>query len=164
MGSRGREPSVRRRDADAARPRALSEDLTRARDRQLRRAHPDKKAAIYNPYTVVRRQGPDLVGRPYHDEFKPFVTGAATALRRRRVALADPAFANFLRLRADALSTDDYYASDIAWVDLQNPKFDVIFAPYETYLDDLLGVKTSYGAAILIRNEAESRNLAQYQQ
>ena len=42
--------------------------------------------------------------------------------------------------------TDDYYTSDLAWLDLKDPKFDVIFAPYETYLDDLLGVKTSYGA------------------
>jgi len=73
------------------------------------------------------------------------------------------AFARFLRLRADALLSDDYYASDIAWIDLKNPKVDVIFAPYETYLDDLLGVKTSYGASILIRNEPESRNLEQYQ-
>jgi hypothetical protein len=46
---------------------------------------------------------------------------------------------------------------------LDNPKFDVIFAPYETYLDDLLGVKTSYGAAVLIRNEEESRKLAVFQ-
>src|SRR5204863_8413906 len=75
----------------------------------------------------------------------------------------DPAFAKFLRLRADALFTDDYFASDIAWVELNNPKFDVIYAPYETYLDDLLGVKTSYGASILIRNEAESQKLALYQ-
>jgi len=48
-------------------------------------------------------------------------------------------------------------------VDLKNPKFDVIFAPYETYLDDLLGVKTSYGAAVLIRNDAESRKLDAFQ-
>jgi hypothetical protein len=59
--------------------------------------------------------------------------------------------------------TDNYYESDIAWLDLKNPKVDVIFAPYETYLDNLLGVKTSYGASILIRNEEESRNLDQYQ-
>ncbi len=48
-------------------------------------------------------------------------------------------------------------------MDLKNPKFDVIFAPYETYLDDLLGVKTSYGAAVLIRNDAESRKLDAFQ-
>src|SRR5207247_10873309 len=59
--------------------------------------------------------------------------------------------------------TDDCYASDVAWVELPNPTVDVVFAPYETYLDDLLGVKTSYGASVLIRNDAESRNLEQYQ-
>jgi hypothetical protein len=48
-------------------------------------------------------------------------------------------------------------------VKLKDPKFDIIFAPYETYLDDLLGVKTSYGAAVMVRNEEESRKLAVYQ-
>ena len=139
-------------------------DLTRAEVERYVAAHPDKKDEVYNPYTLVRRQGQDLVGRVYHDDFKPFVTGAATALRQAASLSADPMFARFLRMRADALFTDDYYASDIAWIELQNPKFDVIFAPYETYLDDLLGVKTSYGAAILVRNEVESRNLAKYQQ
>ncbi len=66
-------------------------------------------------------------------------------------------------MRADALLSDDYYASDLAWVDLRNPKIDVIFAPYETYLDDVLGVKTSWGVSLLIRNEPESAKLALYQ-
>ena len=59
--------------------------------------------------------------------------------------------------------TDDYFKSDLAWLDLKDPKFDVIFAPYETYDDGLLGVKGSYGAAVLVRNEAESRKLAMFQ-
>ena len=62
----------------------------------------------------------------------------------------------------DALLSDDYYASDIAWLDLKNPKIDLIFAPYETYLDELLGVKTSYGGAILIRDQEQSRRLDLY--
>jgi len=66
-------------------------------------------------------------------------------------------------MRADALLADNFFDSDIAWVSLENPKFDVIFAPYETYLDGLLGVKTSYGAAILIRNDEESRKLDVFQ-
>src|SRR5215470_13645725 len=81
--------------------------------------HPEKKAEIYSPYTVVKRQGDDLL-------------------------------------------TDDYYKSDLAWVDLEDPKFDIIFAPYETYLDDLLGVKTSYGTAIMVRNVDESKKLETY--
>ena len=51
----------------------------------------------------------------------------------------------------------------MAWLDLNNPKFDLILAPYETYLDNLLGVRTSYGAAVLIRNEQESKKLEVYQ-
>src|SRR5439155_421480 len=81
---------------------------------------------------------------------------AAHDLREAAVLSGDSQFASFLRLRADALLNDDYYKSDLAWLDLKNPKFDVILAPYETYLDDLLGVKTSYGAAVLVRNEEPS--------
>src|SRR5256714_7396510 len=125
-------------------------------------AHPAKKAEIYNPWTVVKRRGKDLVGVPYHVEYKQWVVPAAQALRDAAALSDDKAFANFLRLRADALLTDDYYKSDLAWVDLDNPKFDVIMAPYETYLDDLLGVKTSYGVAVMIRNPSESAKLATY--
>ena len=127
-------------------------------------AHPDKRAMIYDPYTIVGRQGAELTGAKYHDTFQPFAGQAAAALRQAASLADDPAFARFLRLRADALLKDDYYESDIAWLELKDPKFDVIFAPYETYLDDFLGVKTSYGASILIRNEAESAKLAAYQQ
>ncbi len=138
-------------------------DLTRAQIEQYVQQHPEDKAAIYDPYTVVERRGGRLVGVPYHDAYKEFIGPMSQALRDAAELSDDAAFARFLRLRADSLSTDDYYASDIAWLELDNPKFDVIFAPYETYLDDLLGVKTSYGAAVLIRNEEESRNLAVFQ-
>ena len=124
--------------------------------------HPDKKNEIYSPFTVVKRQGDDLVGVPYHVEYKQWLEAAAKALREAAALSKDAAFANFLRLRAEALLSDDYYKSDLAWVDLENPKSDIIFAPYETYLDDLLGVKTSYGTAVMIRNEAESKKLETY--
>ncbi|HKD80165.1 MAG TPA: Zn-dependent hydrolase [Candidatus Angelobacter sp.] len=121
--------------------------------------HPEKKAQIYSPFTVIKRQGAELIAVPYHVEYKPWLSGAAAALREAAALSPDKAFAGFLRLRAEALLTDDYYKSDIAWLELENPKFDIIFAPYETYLDDLLGVKTSYGAAVMIRNDAESASL-----
>jgi hypothetical protein len=138
-------------------------DLTRAAVDAYAAAHPDAKSLLFDPYTVIRRDGGALAGRKYHDAYAPFAKEAAEALRRAAGASPDQAFARFLRLRADALLSDDYYPSDVAWVDLKSPKIDVIFAPYETYLDDLLGVKTSYGAAVMIRNEAESRNLELYE-
>ena len=138
--------------------------ITRKQIEDYVAAHPAKKAEIYNPWTVVERRGNELVGIPYHVAFKQWVTPAAQALRDAAALSDDPAFANFLRLRADALLSDNYYKSDLAWVDLDNHKFDVIMAPYETYLDDLLGVKTSYGTAVMIRNAAESAKLTMYKQ
>jgi hypothetical protein len=137
--------------------------LTREQIEQYVSKHPEDRAAIYSPYTVVKRQGERLVGVPYHQEYKALLEPMAAALREAAALSDDAAFANFLRLRAAALLSDDYFESDLAWLDLQSPKFDVIFAPYETYLDDLLAVKTSYGAAVLVRNEAESRKLAVYE-
>lgn len=126
-------------------------------------AHPEQKNELYDPFTVVRRKEDRLEAIPYHVKYKEWVDPAAKALREASALSDDPAFAKFLRLRADALQSDNYFESDIAWVSLVNPKFDIIFAPYETYLDDLLGVKTSYGAAILVRNEAESLKLDVFQ-
>jgi hypothetical protein len=140
------------------------EGLTREQLEKYVAAHPEKKDDLYSPYTVIHRNGDRLEAIPYHIEFRQFLIPAAKALREAADLSLDKAFADFLRLRADALLSDDYYPSDLAWVDLQSPKFDVIMAPYETYLDGLLGVKTSYGAAVMIRNEAESAKLATYQQ
>ena len=127
-------------------------------------AHPSKKAEIYSPWTVVKRKGKDLVGVPYHVEYRQWLLPAAKALGEAAALSDDKAFADFLRLRAEALLTDDYYKSDLAWVDLDNHKFDVIVGPYETYLDDRLGVKTSYGVAVMIRNASESAKLTMYKQ
>ncbi len=140
--------------------------LTRADIEAYVTAHPHQKKAIYDERTVV-----ELVGRnplklsttPYYVKYKRWLEPAAAHLRKAATASSDKAFAAFLRSRAKALTTDDYYPSDLQWVGLQNPTFDIIFAPYETYLDDLLGVKTSYGAAVMVRNEEESRKVAVFQ-
>jgi hypothetical protein len=137
--------------------------MTREQIERYVAQHPASKAAIYSPSTVVERRNGVLTGVPYHVRYKQFLEPMARDLRDAAAQTPDAAFAKFLRLRADALLSDNYYASDLAWLDLQNPKIDIIFAPYETYLDDLLGVKGSYGASILIRNEEESQKLAVYQ-
>ncbi len=137
--------------------------LTRTQIEKYVRDHPEKKAEIYSSTTVVRWHGDQLEGLPYHIAYRSFLEPAAKSLREAAKLSADPEFANFLRLRAEALLSDDYFQSDLAWLDLKDPKFDIIFAPYETYLDGLLGVKGSYGAAVLIRNEEESRKLAMFQ-
>jgi hypothetical protein len=139
-------------------------NLTRDQVEQYVKEHPEQKKAIYDQFTIVRWHQGNLDAVPYHIAFRAFLEPAAKALRDAAKLSDDVDFAKFLRLRADALLSDDYFPSDLAWLELKNPKFDIIFAPYETYLDDLLGVKGSYGAAVLVRNERESKKLELFQQ
>jgi hypothetical protein len=153
--------------------------MTRAAFEELVAKSPKMKERYYSPLTMIIRAALVPAGEPappkgsaqyaydlpepYHQKFEEFLKPMAADLREAAALSDDPAFARFLRLRADALLTDDYYASDIAWLDLENPKFDVVFAPYEVYDDSLLGVKATYGASVMIRNDAESQKLALYQ-
>jgi hypothetical protein len=137
--------------------------LTREQIEQYVKEHPEQKAAIYDQFTVVRWKDGKLEAVPYHIFYRSFLEPAAKALRDAAKLSDDPAFAKFLELRADALLSDDYFLSDLAWLDLKNPKFDIIFAPYETYMDSLLGVKGSYGAAVMVRNARESKKLELFQ-
>ena len=137
--------------------------LARGQIEQYAKDHPEKREQIYSPTTVIRWHDKDLEGLPYHIAYRSFLEPAAKDLREAADLSPDPAFRKFLRLRADALLSDDYFPSDIAWVELKNPKIDVIFAPYETYNDHLLGVKATYGAGVLIRDDAESRRMQVFQ-
>ena len=138
-------------------------DLSQAQIEQYVAAHPEQKEQVYNEQSVLLRDGETLREVPYHVKFAEFLKPTAEDLRQAADLSDDSAFAKFLRLRADALLSDDYYPSDLAWLDLQDPKFDLILAPYESYIDNLLGVRTSYGGAVLVRNEAESKKLAVFQ-
>jgi len=138
--------------------------LTRDQIEEYVKNHPEQKAEIYSPTTILRSQGDPLNGGalvaiPYHIAYRSFLEPAAKDLREAADLSTDSGFANYLRLRADALLSDDYFKSDIAWLELKNPKIDLIFAPYETYDDTLLGVKATYGASLLVRNEEQSRKL-----
>src|SRR6266404_1325710 len=138
-------------------------NLTRNQVEQYVKVHTDQKAAIYDQFTIVPWHHETLEAVPYRIAFRAFLEPAAKTLRSAAALSDDAAFAKFLRLRADALLSDDYFASDLAWLELKNPKFDIILAPYETYLDGLLGVKGSYGAAVMVRNESESKKLELFQ-
>jgi hypothetical protein len=138
-------------------------NLTRDQIEQYVKEHPDQKTAIYDQFTIVRWHQNKLEAVPFHIAYRAYLEPAAKALRAAATLSDDAAFAKFLRLRADALLSDDYFPSDLAWLELRNPKFDIIFAPYETYMDGLLGVKGSYGAAVMVRNERESKKLELFQ-
>src|SRR6202008_1653080 len=101
-------------------------DMTREEMEGYVAAHPEQKALLYDPYTIVRRGPSGLVSVPYDAAFRQELDPASRALHDAAALSDDPAFAHFLHMRAEALQTDRYFDSDIAWVSLVNPKCDVI--------------------------------------
>ncbi len=111
-------------------------------------------------YTLVRRnRAGELTVVPYPRAYRPQLTRLARLLRDAAAATTNASLRRFLELRADALLSNDYYASEVAWMELDSP-LDVTIGPYETYNDELLGHKASFEAYIHVRDEAESRKLA----
>ncbi|HVJ04465.1 MAG TPA: hypothetical protein VM578_02205 [Candidatus Saccharimonadales bacterium] len=139
-------------------------DATRESVESYASAHPESRAELYSPYTLVRAMGSDIVGLPYRSAFRAQLIEAAKDLREAAILSDDPDFAAYLQATAEALLNDDYSKSDQLWLSLKSPKIDLIFAPYLVYLDQLLGVKNTYSAAILIRDDEESRKLDLFRQ
>ena len=114
-------------------------------------------------YTLVRRDGDgNLVAVPYHEEFAEQHMAAAAKLREAAELASDPGLANYLRLRADALGSDDYRASDMAWMDMKNNPVDVIIGPIENYEDQLFGYKAAHEGYVLIKDQAWSDRLSHF--
>ncbi len=113
-------------------------------------------------FTVIRR-GADgkLTVVPYSQEYREFLEPAANLLREAASLTTSETLKSFLTKRADAFMSDDYYASDVAWMDLNAP-IDVTFGPYETYEDELFGYKASFEAFVALRDEAESAKIAKF--
>ena len=121
-------------------------------------APPAREQAI-GFFSVIRRDGKkQLTQVPYSKAYEPDLKKAA-ALLREAAALTDSAsLKTFLTLRADAFLSNDYYPSDLAWMDLDAP-LDITIGPYETYNDELFGYKAGFEAYITIRDEEETNKL-----
>ena len=113
-------------------------------------------------FTVIRR-GEDgrLKAVPYSQEYKDDLQRAAQLLREAAVLTENASLRKFLTSRADAFLSNDYYESDMAWMDLDAP-LDITIGPYETYNDELFGYKAGFEAYINVRDEAESAKLAAF--
>lgn len=116
-------------------------------------------------YTFLRR-GDDgaLKVVPYRDQFAPQMRRAASLLKQAAELAADAGLRHYLLLRADALLTDDYQPSDLAWLDMHDNTIDVVIGPIENYEDQLFGYKTAHECYVLIKDKEWSGRLAKYSQ
>ncbi|MDM1548641.1 Zn-dependent hydrolase [Empedobacter falsenii] len=118
-----------------------------------------------SPYSIIRRNREGkLYSIPYHDNFKNQLSKAAEYLTKASELADDAGLKKYLKLRAAALMSDDFYASDLAWMDMKNANIDMVVGPIENYEDQLFGYKTSYSAYILVKDIEWSKKLAKFVQ
>lgn len=110
-------------------------------------------------FTVIRR---DAAGKlkavPYSVEYRTHLGKLAKLLREAAATTSDASLKRFLTLRAEAFETNDYHASDVAWMDLDAP-LEVTLGPYETYNDEIFGYKAAFEAYITLRDDVETNKL-----
>jgi hypothetical protein len=136
------------------------EDMTREEFESWVKAHPDQKEQAEGFFTVVRRDAnkqTKLV--PYSVEYKADLSHAARLLKEAAALTDNASLKKFLTTRAAAFGSNDYFESDMAWMDLDAP-VDVTIGPYETYNDELFGYKAAFEAYINVRDDKESARLA----
>jgi len=116
-------------------------------------------------YTLVQRDAAGkLVVVPYHEAYKSELEKAADLLRQAAKVATDASFRQYLELRAQALVSDDYQPSDMAWMDMKTSPIDVVIGPIESYQDALYGTKAAYEAFVLVKDKAWSERLAKFAQ
>jgi hypothetical protein len=114
-------------------------------------------------YSVIRRDASGkLTVVPYGIEWREPLSRAAASLEKAGSLAEDPGLARYLDLRAKALTSDDYRASEIAWLDMKDNRIDVVIGPIETYDDKLFGYKAAFEAYVLIKDMEWSKRLARY--
>ncbi len=137
------------------------EDLTREELDAWLAAHPEDRDAFTSTVTVIRRDGDRLVAVPYSQAYRQFLEPAAELLHRAADRTSNASLKRFLDARADAFLSDDYYASDLAWMDLDAP-VEVTIGPYETYEDGLFGYKAAFESFVTVALPEESAALARF--
>jgi len=114
-------------------------------------------------YSIVRRDTDGgLVLVPYSKAFSAQINAIAELLMRASELADDEEFATYLQLRADALQTDDYQASDMAWMDMKNNPVELVIGPIETYQDALYGYRAAFETFVLIKDQVWSERLARF--
>ena len=138
-------------------------DITKAEFERVVAAGGPRADSLKSLYTLVRRDASgNLQAVPYHTAFAPQVELAAMRLEKAAELADDPGLRRYLELRARALRTDDYQASDRAWLDMKNNTIEVVIGPIETYEDALFGYKAANEGFVLVKDQEWSRRLSRY--
>jgi hypothetical protein len=121
----------------------------------------EARAAATGFFTTIRKGPQGFIAVPYSVEYQGELTQAAALLRQAASLTTEPTLRKFLTARADAFASNDYYASDVAWMEL-DAAVEPTIGPYEVYEDEWFNAKAAFEAFITVRDDAESKKLQSF--
>jgi len=122
--------------------------------------HPQDDSTFTAEFTVIRREGDNLVAIPYSKFYEDKLMKAAEYLNKAATFADNHSLRKYLETRAEAFLSNDYYESDMAWMDLKDHTIEVVIGPYEVYEDELFNFKASFESFITIMDPEETKNLS----
>ncbi|MBP7461020.1 MAG: peptidase [Candidatus Delongbacteria bacterium] len=138
------------------------EDMTKEELTQWIAAHPELESDFISEFSVIRRDSSGLVAIPYAEYYRSHLDKVVTLMRQAAELAENPSFKHYLLTRAADFIKNDYFESDVAWMDLKDSKFDLVIGPYEVYEDELFNYKAAFEAFLCMTDSLESAKLEQF--
>jgi len=137
-------------------------DITKDEFSKWIETHPNEKTAFTSELTIIRRDKDGLKAIPYSEFYKNKLTKASQLLNEAADYCDNLSLKKYLVLRAKAFLSNDYFESDMAWMDIKDSKIEIVIGPYEVYEDNLYNYKASFESFLTIKDPAESDKLAKF--
>jgi hypothetical protein len=135
------------------------EDMTKEEFENWIKKNPADEKSFTNEFTIIRRKDGKLVAIPYSEYFKDKLTQASNLLKEAAEYSDNPSLKKYLLSRADAFLSNDYYQSDMDWMDLKDHNIEVVIGPYEVYEDEMFNYKASFESFVTIKDPVETKKL-----
>ncbi len=136
-----------------------SQDISKEAFEEWIKTHPEDDSLFTGYFTIIRRDGDKLVAIPYSEAYKEFLEPAAKLLKAAAELTNNASLKTYLNSRAAAFHSNDYFQSDMDWMDLKDHSIEVVIGPYETYEDKLFGYKAAFESFITLVDPVDSEKL-----
>ena len=124
--------------------------------------HPSDEDVFTSEFTIIKQEGDSLIAVPYSKYYQEKLFKAAKLLREAAEYADNESLKKYLELRADAFESNDYYESDMAWMDLKDHDIEVVIGPYEVYEDKLFNYKAAFESFVNIVDPEETEKLKKF--
>lgn len=135
------------------------EDMTNEEFENHIKQNPADEKSFTNEFTIIRRKDGKLIAIPYSEYFKDKLTKASNLLKEAAEYSDNPSLKKYLLSRADAFLSNNYYQSDMDWMDLKDHNIEVVIGPYEVYEDEMFNYKASFESFVTIKDPVETKKL-----